>query len=83
MKLDRSCWLSRSPMCIITRAWFQQPKLSPIPVSLLDHVEAARVNVSSFTYFNRANGFHSQMKRLSFDDQIMLLIVKTSRKSMI
>ena len=59
----------------------QQPKLSPIPVSLLDHVEAARVNMSSFTYFNRVNSFHSQVKRLSFDDQIMLLIVKTLRKS--
>ena len=39
----------------------QQPKLSPIPFSLLNHVEAARMKVSSFTYFNQANGFHSQV----------------------
>ena len=42
------------------------------PVSLLGHIEADGVNVSSFTHINRANGFHSQEKRLSFD-QIMLL----------
>ena len=49
------------------------PKLpSDNPVSLLGHIEADRVNVSSFVHFNRANGFHFQVKRLSFD-QIMLL----------
>ena len=37
------------------------------PVSLLGHVEAARVNVLSFTHFNLANNFHSQVKQLSFD----------------
>ena len=37
------------------------------PVSLLGHVEAARVNVLSFTHFNLTNNFHSQVKQLSFN----------------
>ena len=35
---------------------------SDTPVSLLGHMEAARVNVSSIMHFSRGNGFHSHNK---------------------